>query len=99
MNKALGRGADVSDNLSFTISTADATGKDRRTIERANARGAALGDDLGSVAETSLDKGVELDAQLLCSLDVIPTAAVGRRVFACAKGGVKKGHAEGTSCR
>ena len=48
MNKALGRG-DVSDNLSFTNSTADATGKDRRTIERANARGEALGDDLGAV--------------------------------------------------
>jgi hypothetical protein len=62
MNKALGRGADVSDNLSFTISTAAATGKDRRTVERAAARGEALGDDLGAVTGTSLDKGVELDA-------------------------------------
>jgi hypothetical protein len=34
---------------SFTSSTADATGKDRRTVERAAARGEALGDDLGAV--------------------------------------------------
>ena len=51
----------VSDNLSFTTATADATGKDRRTVERAAARGAALGDDLDSIAGTSLDKGVKLD--------------------------------------
>jgi hypothetical protein len=52
----------TSDNLSFVSSTADATGKDRRTVERAAARGEALGDDLGAVTGTSLDKGVELDA-------------------------------------
>lgn len=52
----------VSDNLSFASATADATGKDRRSIERAAARGAALGDDLSAIAGTSLDKGVELDA-------------------------------------
>jgi hypothetical protein len=52
----------ASDNLSFAASTADATGKDRRTVERAAARGEALGDDLGAVTGTSLDKGVELDA-------------------------------------
>ena len=46
----------------FTAATADATGKDERTIRRAAARGEALGDDLGAVTETSLDKGVELDA-------------------------------------
>ena len=34
------------DNLSFCQNTASATGKDRRTIERAAARGAALGEDL-----------------------------------------------------
>jgi ParB family chromosome partitioning protein len=34
----------VSDNLSFTSATSDATGKDRRTVERAAARGEALGD-------------------------------------------------------
>ncbi len=31
-------------------------------ISRANARAKALGDDLGAVTGTSLDKGVELDA-------------------------------------
>lgn len=52
----------ASDNLSFAESTANATAKDRRTIERAAARGEALGDDLNDIAGTSLDKGVELDA-------------------------------------
>jgi hypothetical protein len=32
----------------FTSATADATGKDERTIRRAAARGEALGDDLGA---------------------------------------------------
>jgi hypothetical protein len=31
----------------------------RRTVERAAARGEALGDDLNDIAGTSLDKGVE----------------------------------------
>ena len=53
---------EVSDNLSFTRATADATGKDRRTIERAAARGKELGDDLKAIVGTSLDKGAELDA-------------------------------------
>jgi hypothetical protein len=47
---------------SFVESTAVATGKDASTISRANARAKALGDDLGAVTGTSLDKGVELDA-------------------------------------
>jgi hypothetical protein len=54
----------VTDNLSatnFASATADATGKDERTVRRAAARGEALGDDLGAVTGTSLDKGVELD--------------------------------------
>jgi hypothetical protein len=54
--------SEVSDNLSFTSATSDATGKDKRSIERAHARGEALGDDLAAVTGTSLDKGVELDA-------------------------------------
>jgi hypothetical protein len=37
-------------------------GSDRRTIERAAARGEELGHDLDAVAGTSLDEGVELDA-------------------------------------
>jgi hypothetical protein len=54
----------ATDNLAtaFSSATADATGKDERTIRRAAARGEALGDDLGAVTGTSLDKGVELDA-------------------------------------
>src|SRR5208283_533106 len=36
---------------------------------RASARGEALGDDLGQVAGTSLDKGVELDA--LAKMDLV----------------------------
>ncbi len=61
------RKSDQVDNLAtrserFTSATADATGKDERTIRRAAARGEALGDDLGAVTGTSLDKGVELDA-------------------------------------
>ena len=55
----------VTDNLSaanFANATAHATGKDERTIRRAAARGEALGDDLGAVTGTSLEKGVELDA-------------------------------------
>ncbi|WP_141098370.1 hypothetical protein [Rhodoblastus acidophilus] len=53
---------DASDNLSFASATSEATGKDKRTVERAAARGEALGDDLKAVEGTSLDKGVELDA-------------------------------------
>ena len=59
-NRVMGR--DASDNLSFASETSKATGKDKRSIERAAARGAALGDDLSDIAGTSLDKGVELDA-------------------------------------
>jgi hypothetical protein len=56
---------DQNDNLSvrpFTENTAAATGKDRRTVERAAARGEKLGDSLKDIAGTSLDSGVELDA-------------------------------------
>jgi ParB-like nuclease domain len=52
----------VGDNLSFTSATTTATGKYRRSIERAVARAEALGDDLDDIAGTSLDKGVEIDA-------------------------------------
>jgi ParB/RepB/Spo0J family partition protein len=52
----------VTDNLSFTSKTAEATGRDERTVRRDAARGEALGEDLAEIAGTSLDKGVELDA-------------------------------------
>ncbi len=48
--------------LAFTASTSDATGKSRRSVEIAAARGEALGDDLEAIAGTSLDNGVEIDA-------------------------------------
>ncbi len=54
---------------SFVSATADATGKDKSTVSRAAARGAALGDDLKAVEGTSLDKGVELDRSLLTRPD------------------------------
>ncbi|WP_158255369.1 hypothetical protein [Rhodoblastus acidophilus] len=47
--------------MSFASATSEATGKDKRTVERAAARGEALGDDLKAVEGTSLDKG-ELEA-------------------------------------
>ncbi|MBM3654917.1 MAG: hypothetical protein FJX06_19290, partial [Alphaproteobacteria bacterium] len=52
----------TSANLAFVSATSASTGKAKRSIERAAARGAALGDDLSAIAGTSLDKGVELDA-------------------------------------
>ncbi|RNJ50293.1 hypothetical protein D1O30_12480 [Methylocystis hirsuta] len=55
--------------MSFASETSKATGKDKRSIERAAARGAALGDDLNAIAGTSLDKGVELDALAKVSED------------------------------
>ena len=55
-------GSLASENSAFTSATADTIGKSRRSVEIAAARGEALGDDLGLVAGTSLDKGVELDA-------------------------------------
>ncbi|HEV7909582.1 MAG TPA: ParB/RepB/Spo0J family partition protein [Methylocella sp.] len=50
----------ASDNLSFASSTAEATGKDRRTVERGVARGEQS--RLKEISGTSLDKGIELDA-------------------------------------
>jgi ParB family transcriptional regulator, chromosome partitioning protein len=50
------------ENSAFCSATAETTGKSRRSLEIAAARGEGLGDDLEAVAGTSLDKGVELDA-------------------------------------
>ena len=55
-------GKDANENSAFASATSDAIGKSRRSVEIAAARGEALGDDLGAVTGTSLDKGVELDA-------------------------------------
>ncbi len=48
--------------LSFAADTAAKTGKSKRLIEVDAQRGKTLGDDLGRVVGTSLDKGTELDA-------------------------------------
>lgn len=76
----------TSGNLSFVSSTSDAIGKDKRTVERAAARGRALGDDLSSIAGTSLDKGAELDALAKMPLSerasVISRARAGENVSA-----------------
>jgi hypothetical protein len=63
-----------------------------QAAKRISPRGEALGDDLGAFTGTSLYKGVELDAQLLCSLDVIPIAEAARSV--ARKNSVRSG----TSC-
>jgi ParB-like chromosome segregation protein Spo0J len=53
----------ANEKSAFASSTADATGKGRRSIEIAAARGEALGEEnLDAITGTSLDKGVELDA-------------------------------------
>ena len=84
-NKAMGNASENS-ALAFTASTADATGKSRRSVEIAAARGEALGDDLGAVTGTSLDKGVELDALAKMPKDerkgLIDRAKAGERVTA-----------------
>jgi hypothetical protein len=80
----------TTDNLSavpFAKATADATGKDERTIRRDTARGEALGeDDLTSIAGTSLDKGVELDALAKMKPEerapIIADAQAGKKVSA-----------------
>ena len=64
--------------------------KKGRSVEIAAARGEALGDDLAAVTGASLDKGVELDTQLFCPLNVIPITAGVRGVFAVAKQSAKK---------
>jgi len=71
----------------FAAATADATGQDKRTTNRAIARADAIGDEaLAKVVNTSLDSGVELDA--LAKMDapertqLIERAAAGEKVSA-----------------
>ena len=49
-------------NDRFTADTAERTGRSERAVQRAAARGEALGADLNRIVGTSLDKGVEMDA-------------------------------------
>lgn len=50
------------DNQRFTKDTAAKTGQSERKVQRDATRARRLGDDLKRVANTSLDKGAELDA-------------------------------------
>ena len=74
------------ENSAFCSATADTTGKSCRSVEIAAARGEALGDDLGAVTGTSLDKGMELDALAKLPKDerkgLIDRAKAGERGFA-----------------
>jgi hypothetical protein len=65
----------------FAAETAGVSGESKSQINRHLARADALGDDLASVAGTSLDKGVELDA-----LKSLPQAER-QALIACARKG------------
>jgi len=88
MNAKLGRG-NVSDKMSptFTKATATVSGKTRRSLERAAARGEAIKlENLKKIVGTSLDSGAELDALAKMSArrraDLIDRAAKGEIVTA-----------------
>jgi hypothetical protein len=51
-------GKDANENSAFASATSDAIGKSRRSVEIAAPHGKPLGDDLGTITGTSLDKGV-----------------------------------------
>ena len=90
MNAKLGRGG-VSDNLSATFAevTAAVSGKHRRTIERAAARGRAIRlENIDKIVGTSLDKGIELDA-----LAELPERARNELIGRAAKGEDVSAHA------
>jgi hypothetical protein len=83
MNAKLGRG-DVSEKSSptFAAATAAASQMNRRTIEKAAARGDAIKpENLQKIAGTALDKGVELDA-----LSKLPISERERLIDAAASG-------------
>jgi N6-adenosine-specific RNA methylase IME4 len=76
-----------SDDKRFTEAQAEITGKSERSVQRAAARGQALGvDALSRVTNTSLDKGDELDALAKLPEEkrtpLIDRAAAGEKVSA-----------------
>jgi ParB family transcriptional regulator, chromosome partitioning protein len=88
MNAKLGRG-DVGEKLSptFAEATTAISGKNRRSVELAAARGQAIkAENLDKIAGTSLDKGVELDALAKMPAverdELIDRAAKGEKVSA-----------------
>ncbi|MFA5386774.1 MAG: ParB N-terminal domain-containing protein [Candidatus Paceibacterota bacterium] len=58
----IGYGKPPPQSKAFAADTAKVTGESKRDVNRHLARAEALGDDLGRIVGTSLDKGVELDA-------------------------------------
>lgn len=81
------RQGSASDNLSFAESTAEASGKSKRTIERDAQRGEDVGaETLQRVIGTTLDKGEEIDALAKLSPErreeVIAKAEAGGKVSA-----------------
>lgn len=81
------RQGSASDNLSFAESTAEASGKSKRTIERDAQRGETVGaETLHRVVGTALDKGEEIDALAKLSPEkreeVIAKAEQGEKVSA-----------------
>jgi ParB family chromosome partitioning protein len=88
MNAKLGRG-DVGEKFSptFAQATAVVSGKNRRSVELAAARGQAINtENLDKIVGTSLDKGVELDALAKIPAverdELIDRAAKGEKVSA-----------------
>ncbi|GAC1040852.1 hypothetical protein [Rhizobium sp. No.120] len=60
---ALAQGRSVANAESaFATSTAETSGRSVKAIQVAAQRGTALGADINRIANTSLDKGVEMDA-------------------------------------
>ncbi|WP_434984019.1 hypothetical protein [Vreelandella zhaodongensis] len=62
----------------FASETAEASGDNVRNVQRHVSRADALGDDLQAITGTSLDKGVELDAQSMPAEERAPL--IGERV-------------------
>lgn len=84
---AIGRwNADDKLSSAFSDATSQATGLNKRTIQRDAARGEALGETLKDIAGTSLDKGVELDALAKMPeserLDIVARAKSGESISA-----------------
>lgn len=73
-------------NTSFAAETASVAGISKGNVNEHIARAHALGDDIGRVAGTSLDKGVELDALARMPepqrVELIDRAQAGERVSA-----------------
>ncbi|WP_374833981.1 ParB/RepB/Spo0J family partition protein [Paenochrobactrum pullorum] len=61
-NASMGRGTDANEKSAFASETAQASGRSLRSIQVSAKRGRDLGPDINRIINTSLDKGVEMDA-------------------------------------